>query len=558
MSKSLLIAAASGLALLALPAIAQEPTPTAPAQAETPGQRPALVVMIVIDQFSANLMNQYRSRFTGGLKRLIDGGVVYPNGYQAQGLTETCPGHATLFTAAFPTHAGIPANDWYDTATGERTYCLAAPDNALADGDLSDNGRVGPERLKLDALGDWLKAASPDSRVYAVSGKDRGAITLNSHTGDGAYWYVPEFGFTTFARPGEDMAARMAPIAELNSQVAEGFRVAPAAWAYASEACRALEGRWTINDREFVSTVPPANFAIDSSPLLDELTLQAAEHLIDGQQLGQRGVTDVLGVSLSATDRIGHGYGSQGPEMCEQMHRLDLALGEFLERLDQLPGPVLIALTADHGGADFPERTALRGHPEARRGDRELLNRTNAALRERFDLDADPLISDGMLYVVDGERRALPEPLKSQVAAATVELIRAEPTVAGAWTRAEVLAEPMPPQNADPEELTLIQRFRLSADAERGGDIMMALHPWITPGQGRVGGSVAGHGTPWDHDRRVPILFWWSGAAAQERYSPIRTVDIAPTLANAIGVAVPEGRDGRCLALGDVAPTCPD
>ncbi len=356
MSKSPLIAAVSGLVLLALPAIAQEPMPTARAPAETSVQRPALVVMIVIDQFSANLMNQHRGRFTDGLKRLIDGGVVYPNGYQAQGLTETCPGHSTVLTAAFPTHTGIPANDWIDTTTGEEVYCLAAPDNALADGDLSENGRVGPEALKLDALGDWLKAASPESRVYAVSGKDRGAITLNSHTG---------------ARPGEDIAEKMAPIAGLNSQISEGFRIAPAAWAYSSEACRALEGRWTIGGREFASTVPPANFAVDSSPLLDELTLQAAEHLIDGQRLGQRGVTDVLGVSLSATDRISHGYGSQGPEMCEQMHRLDLALGQFLGRLDQLPGPVLVALTADHGGADFPERTALRGHAEARRGDRE-------------------------------------------------------------------------------------------------------------------------------------------------------------------------------------------
>lgn len=555
--KSLLVAAASALALLPASALAQVAAPAPTAQAIEPAARPSLVVMIVIDQFSANLMNQYRSRFTGGLKRLIDEGIVYANGYQAQGLTETCPGHSTVLTAAFPTHTGIPANDWIDTTTGERTYCLAAPENALADGGLSDNGPVGPDRLAVDALGDWLKASSPESRVYAVSGKDRGAIALNSKTGDGAFWFVPDFGFTTYAAPGQDIAGRMAPIADLNTAIAEGLRVSPPSWDYSSEACRVLEGDWTISDQDFRSALPPERMDLDTSPLLDELTLQAATHLIDGQALGQRGVTDVLGVSLSATDRIGHRYGPQGPEMCDQMHRLDLALGEFLERLDALPGPVLVALTADHGGADFPERTAERGHAEARRGDRELLGRVNGTLREQFGLDADPLISDGMLYVVDGDRRALPEPLKSEIAAAAVDLIRAEPTVAGAWTRAEILAVPIPDPLADPAELSLIQRFRLSVDPERGGDVMMALQPWISPGRGRVGATIAGHGTPWDHDRRVPILFWGGGVTSEERYRPIRTVDIAPTLANVIGVETPEGRDGRCLGLGRTAPACP-
>lgn len=209
-----------------------------------------------------------------------------------------------------------------------------------------------------------------------------------------------------------------------------------------------------------------------------------------------------------------------------------------------------MALTADHGGADFPERSAARGHAEARRGDPDLLSRVNEALKARFDLTDNPLISDGMLYVVGEGRRALAEPLKSQVAAAAVDLLRAEPTLAGAWSREQVLALPPPPRDASPEKLTLAERFRLTAVEDRGGDILMALKPGITPSQGRVGGAISGHGTPWDHDRRVPILFWWKAVEPEERFLPTSTVDIAPTLARVIGVPVPDAIDGRCLNLG--------
>lgn len=535
--------------LAATSAGAQPSAPMAHPTASPPEGRPALIVTIVVDQFSANLFNQWRPRFTGGLRRLTDQGIVYANGYQAQALTETCPGHATILTGVFPTGAGIPANDWIDTTTGEEVYCLAAPQNTIAGG-RSDNGPVGPDNLRVTSLGDWLKAASPASRVYAVSGKDRGAITLNGKTGDGAFWYVADYGFTTFAAPGEDLAAKAAPMAAHNQAVARGLEIAPPGWTYEHEECRALESEWTINGATFRSALPPQRFAIENSPVLDELTLQAAETLLAEQRLGRRGVTDMLGVSLSATDRIGHGYGTQGPEMCEQMHRLDAALGDFFEQLDQIPGQVLVVLTADHGGADFPERTAARGHEEARRGDPRMLPRINEALKARFGLDENPLVSDGMIYVVGDGRIAPDEPRKREVAAAALELIRAEPTVAGAWTRAELLAMPMPPADRSPQEVTLAERFRLSVADGRGGDIMLALQPGITPSQGRVGGAISGHGTPWDNDRRVPILFWWKGAAAQERFLPIRTVDIAPTLARVIGVTPPETLDGRCLSLG--------
>ena len=549
-------ALALSLSLLAMPLPALAQTAPVPA-AQTAPSAPKLIVTVVVDQFSANLFNQYRSRFTGGLKALADQGLVHANGYQTHGLTETCPGHSTVLTGMHPATTGLPANDWVDAKTGQEVYCLAAPQNTLAHGRNTDNGPVGPDQLEVPTLADWLKAQSPQSRVFAVSGKDRGAINLNGHTGDGAYWFTEGFGLTTYVEPGQTAEARLEPVAAFNARLSETLKAQPPAWTYAFEDCRALEGDWTIRDVAFHSTVPPANYALDSSPQLDEMTLEAAEYLLETQALGRRGVTDMLGVSLSATDRIGHGYGTQGPEMCEQMHRLDAALGEFLTKLSNVPGGALVVLTADHGGSDFVERLALRGYPQAHRVDPQGMRDVNARLRERFDLSADPLQSGGSgLLVADAQHRALPEPLRTQVAEAAVELLRGTQDVAFAETRERLLAEPLPASTLNPEMLTLRERMRLSTVADRSPDIVFAWAPSVVSG-GRVGGAIAGHGTPWDYDRRVPILFWWPGATGQERFLPIRTIDIAPTLAHVMGVQTPR-LEGRCIDLGGFGTSpCP-
>lgn len=564
MFRSRLLASALGLSLClgaAAPAAFAQ-TAQAAAQSAAPAAQdgrhaPSLIVTVVVDQLSANLFNQYRSQFTGGLKTLADQGMVSINGYQTHGVTVTCAGHSTVLTGAHPARSGIPANDWLDTTTGQETYCLAAPQNTLAHGKNTDNGPVGPEQLSASTLGDWLKAVSPESRVYGVSGKDRGAITLAGHKGDGAFWLTDDFGFTTYVEPGQSAQARLAPVAALNARMIDRFTRQAPSWTYSNAACRRLEGRWTIAGQTFDSKVPPADFRLDNSPILDELTIEGAIELMDSQQLGRRGVTDMLGVSLSATDRIGHSYGTQGPEMCEQMLRLDTALGVLMDKLSTIPGGAIVVLTADHGGSDFPERSAVEGYPHAGRVDRALQPRVNAALKARFGLDADPLISSaGGFVIVDKDRKSLPEPLRSQVLTAAIELLNAEPQVALAVARDELLAEPAP-NSINPEDLNVRQRLRLSAVAGRSPDILRAWQPGLT-GQGRVGGAISSHGSPWDYDRRVPIVFWWPGAEGQERFLPMRTIDIAPTLANLIGVQPDGPIDGRCMDLPQFAKgRCP-
>ncbi len=564
MFRSRLLASAQGLSLClgaAAPAAfaqtAQTAAQTAAPAAPAGRAAPSLIVTVVVDQLSANLFNQYRSQFTGGLKTLADQGMVSINGYQTHGVTVTCAGHSTVLTGAHPARSGIPANDWLDTTTGQETYCLAAPQNTLAHGKNTDNGPVGPEQLSASTLGDWLKAVSPESRVYGVSGKDRGAITLAGHKGDGAFWLTDNFGFTTYVEPGQSAQARLAPVAALNARMIDRFTRQAPSWTYSNAACRRLEGQWTIAGQTFDSKVPPANFRLDNSPILDELTIEGAIELMDSRQLGRRGVTDMLGVSLSATDRIGHSYGTQGPEMCEQMLRLDTALGVLMDKLSTIPGGAIVVLTADHGGSDFPERSAVEGYPHAGRVDRALQPRVNAALKARFGLDADPVVSSaGGFVIVDNDRKSLPEPLRSQVLAAAIELLNAEPQVALAVARDELLAEPVP-NSINPEDLNVRERLRLSAVAGRSPDILRAWQPGLT-GQGRVGGAISSHGSPWDYDRRVPIVFWWPGAEGQERFLPMRTIDIAPTLANLIGVQPDGPIDGRCMDLPQFAKgRCP-
>jgi predicted AlkP superfamily pyrophosphatase or phosphodiesterase len=522
--------------------------------------KPTLIVTIVVDQFSSNLYNQYRDRFTGGLHTLTDHGLVYANGFQQHAMTETCPGHSTVLTGMNPTSTGIPANDWIDRATGEEVYCLAAPENTLAHGRNTDNGPVGPGQLRATTLADWVKAESPESRVYAVSGKDRGAINLAGHHGDGVFWLTDGFGWTTYVEPGRSAEEKLEPVAALNARMHARFEASPPNWTYTRPECRALEGEWMINGRSFRATLPPVRgFQIDNSPLLDELTLEAATELLDDQSLGRRGVVDMLGVSLSATDRIGHAFGTQGPEMCEQMYRLDAALGRFLDRLAQQPG-VIVVLTADHGGSDFPERMHDRGYHDAVRGDPALLGRINDTLKSRFSLTTPPISYGGSGLMVVGEgNKELTDPRRDEIAAAAVEMLRAEPNIAGAWTIEEVLASPMPRPTQSPQELTLLERNRLSAVEGRSPDIVVSQWPNTTTVPGSATGTLSTHGTAWDYDRGVPIVFWSPELpAGQERFFPVRTIDIAPTLANLIGVETPDTLEGRCMDLGVFdAPVCP-
>lgn len=529
------------------------------AQAQTAPAKPKLVVVIAVDQFSSGLFDAWRGKFTGGFKRLSDG-VVYSSGFQSHAATETCPGHSTILTGKHPSKTGIVGNNIRDPATGAMIYCLNDPTVKLALAPASGSAAlpVSPANLMASTLGEWLKAASPQSRVVTISSKDRAAINLAGHNPDGAFWMSAGLGFTTYVLPGEDAAKKLAPVAAVNAAIKPVWSKRPT-WTYAHPDCRARASSWTLSSGAFNSVLPPEGWGIAatpdaikadvmSSPIADDLTLQGARSLIQYYNLGKGAGTDLLGVSFSATDYIGHRFGSQGPEMCEQLYRLDASLGALFADLDKRGAPYIVVLTADHGGSDFTERLAARGFDAKRVNAGPIFAKINAALRSQFNLSADPLT--GSLE----EANVVPAfaSQKAAIAAVAAKLIAAEPDVAGAFTQAELLATSIP-RGKPADELTLQERFAESTYAGRSPDVSAALKAGYTSSPASRSG-IAGHGSIWNYDRRVPILFWWKGAPSENRTLPIQTVDIAPSLAAVVGLTPPSDLDGRCLPL---TGTCP-
>jgi predicted AlkP superfamily pyrophosphatase or phosphodiesterase len=537
-----------------------------PALAQTVAKpAPKLVVVISVDQFSANLFAQHRAEFTRGLGMMAREGIVYPNGYQSHAMTETCPGHSTLLTGKHPNKTGISANDWYDRATGKQVYCLGDDDSPLAN---DPKGRaVSPKNLMATTYGDWLKAVSPTSRVFGVSGKDRGAITMSGHHADGAYWYVPGFGFTTFVPPGETAEARLKPVAAFNAKLAADLKKHPFVWDYdkkliggSDKRCKALEADYKTGDRTWRAALPIPVAAdeagklrdLGSSPFIDQVSLELAAQLRDTYGLGDGPQVDVLTVSLSATDYIGHRYGTRGPEMCDQMARLDDRLGTFLKSVGKAKGGVLVVLAADHGGADFAERLNGEGYDVERVIGKPWLAKLNAQVRSDLGLSWDPLIADGgidQIYVVGPDRRTPSITDRARVTAATLALVKRQPEVAEAFDANVLLTAEAVPDDVSPEELSVAERMRRSVYPGRTGDILVAFKPNLVPATPSAT-YVSTHGSPWDYDRRVPILFWWKGGAPRERILPLDTADIAPTIAAVTGVKPPADVDGRCRPLG--------
>jgi len=294
-----------------------------------------------------------------------------------------------------------------------------------------------------------------------------------------------------------------------------------------------------------------------ASPRLDRATLDLASELVDENKLGKGTVPDVLSVSLSATDYVGHAYGTEGAEMCIQMQQLDLALGDFFTALDQRGIDYAVVLTADHGGFDLPERLGEQALPAAHRVSKALLPEAlSAAVAAKTGLDAKGLVlsegASGDIWL----RRDLAGADKARALEALKAELLANSDVAAAFTADELAAAPMP--SGSPETWSLLDRARASFHRPLSGDVVLMLKRGVVPIVSPAPGIVATHGSPWDYDRRVPIVFWRKGMTGFEQPSPIETVDIAPTFAALVGLPVAAGTfDGRCLDL-DAGPgtTC--
>lgn len=536
------------LSILSLPAlaVAQDADTSAsfhPAVSEAP--RPKLIVAISVDQYSGDLFAEYRQYYTAGLKRLTQG-VVFPRGYQSHAATETCPGHSTILTGAHPSRTGIIANNWYNPNAPRADKMVYCVEDESQPGTDSDDYVVSPLHLRVPTLGGRMKLADPRVRVVAVAGKDRAVVTMGGPTADQSWWLTPK-GYVSYKGVVETpLVARINRdvLKELGS--ARGSMPLPAHCMAKNFPVEVGAGR-TVGQGRFAREAN-SYYAFRASPEQDRFTLRLAAEQVEEMKLGKGQQTDIMSIGLSANDYVGHTYGTAGTEMCIQQFALDQALGVFFDRLDKNGIDYVVMLTADHGGHDLPERHRMNAMPMEWRVDPALMPKAlSQAVAAKTGLAGDLIIGDsaaGDLYLPP----QLPEADRHKVEAEALAILRKHPQVQAVFTKAEIAAAPSP--SGPPESWTLLQEARASYDPERSGDLLVLLRPRVMSIADPTKGSVTTHGSPWDTDRRVPILFWRKGVTPFEQPLGVETVDILPTLAALIGLSVSQDQiDGRCLDL---------
>lgn len=526
------------------------------ATAATP-PHPTLLVTIVVDQYSADLFGEYRSLYKDGLATLSHG-AVFPRGYQSHSGTETCPGHSTILTGARPARTGIVANEWQDPKRprqegGKQTFAWYCVDDVDAQGARI----VSSKPLLVPTLGDRLRAADPASRTVAVAGKDRAAVMLGGHDSYLTLWWAAGKGFVTYpdARVDPDMRKK---IDLVNKDVKRSYETIQRP--RLPQQCKGRSHAVAIGDHLEVGELHDTKGETGrwrATPALDTLTLEMAKAAIDTLQLGKRKSVDVLAVSFSATDYVGHYFGTEGAEMCAQQLALDATIKGLLKHLDSTGVSYVVALTADHGGLDIPERNKPRSVVSAERLESRLSpQNVSAAVAKELNLSGPVVL--GSYFTNDVYLApSIDSKLRPTVLDAVRRKYESDKQVAVVFTRNQLLTAE--PPSGPPDQWTLLERAKASFNPERSGDLVVLLKPYVTlygiPSDPDKD-YVASHGSTWDYDRRVPILFWWPGIEGFEQPAPVETVDIAPTLADMVGLKVaPNEMDGRVLQLGQMGAT---
>ncbi len=513
-----------------------------PASAQAADQ-PDLIITLSVDQLSSDLYAEYAPYFGGGMKR-IGQGTTFINGHQAQMATETCPGHSTLLTGSYPARTGIIANGWLDLDLGranKQVYCAEDVNATLAEG---ERYRVSATHLLVPTLGERMKAANPASRNVAVAGKDRSAVMMGGQKPD-QRWFWTSKGWTTDVDSEVPAAVRAATQTTLDL-VRKG---APALtypnYCAAKSRAIAIKGGDQVVGNGRLEIAPGNMRNFQASPAYDGAVLALAAALIQEMGLGKGDATDLISIGLSATDYVGHSYGDNGGEMCLQMFGLDQNLDGFFRALDGWGIDYAVVLSSDHGVMDVPERLKEKGVAQAQWLDPSLSSeQIGAKVANALGL-AGTIISGSAPGDVHLNPQ-IPENLRGKVLKAAKKAYEKHPQVEAVFTSEELAALPIP--GGDPTAWTLAQRARASFHVDRSGDLVVIAKQYVQPIDDPGMGYVATHGSPWDYDRRVPIIFWRPGGMGNVRPDAVSTVDIMPTLAAQIGLAVEGEIDGKCLS----------
>ena len=500
----------------------------ATAQQTAPKTRPSLVVLITIDQMRADYLDRWSGQLKGGLVRLRNGGAMFTNANHDHAITETAPGHATLLSGRFPRSTGISANS--AGVVDDSAALIGAPNTPGAS----------PRRFRGTTLVDWLTAGDKRTRALSVSMKDRGAILPIGRSQQSVYWYLLDGRFTTSRYYADTLPTW---VRKFNARhLAQGY--AGKSWTlllptseYKEPDSVDFEGAG--KDFLFPHLLPADSTApslIRVMPFMDDMTTALALDGVNALGLGKGPQTDVLAVSLSATDIIGHRFGPDSREMHDNILQLDRNLGVFLDSLYKLrdSSRIAVVLTADHAIGSIPE----------------IAGRTVQPLPERVDL----------FDVLQPIRvRLAPKKLDTSIGLDGAVLWIDRPAFKAAGVNADSVVKVFVDRARQTPGIARVDKFSsLAADTLKDPIARRWTHQFmpgdpvemvvtLTPYSIGFPTIVATHGSPYDYDTHVPLIFYGPWFRTGRYEESVRTVDIAPTLATVAGVKPSERLDGVVL-----------
>src|SRR5580658_3842438 len=535
--------------------------PRAVAQAQKavamkPATRPKLVVMLVVDQMRGDYVDKFQGQWTGGLKRLVEEGAWFRDAAYPYAATETCVGHSTISTGAFPVTHGMVANAWWHRDAQKMVTCTEDP-QATNTGyaGISAKGGDSAWQMRVPAFAEELKFQIGNAtRVVTFSLKARAAITMAGHKADAATW-MDGGGLVT----------------------SSAYGTMPFIEAYAAEhPVKADYGKtWTVSlpesaywyDEKATGAVPPQGWGLtfphplrgkaastepdeafyqqwSASPFADTYLTKLAERAVDSLGLGKGGGVDYLGVSYSSPDYVGHAFGPRSWEIQDVLVRLDQDLGELFASLDKKVGRrnYVVALSADHGVVPVPEDMQKTGADAGVLHLPEVEERMEKALEAlNYPKPAVARITGSDIYFMPG----VYEKLKGEKAPmnAVLDAIKAAPGVAEVFRADQLGGRPA-------THSPLLEAMAESYMAGRSGDLFLVPKAyWLMDGTaaGKARSYGTGHGTPYNYDQHVPILLMGYGIQPGDYYREVTPADIAPTLASLCGITLAP-RDGHVLA----------
>jgi predicted AlkP superfamily pyrophosphatase or phosphodiesterase len=560
--------------------------------------KPKLVVVIVVDQFRYDYLDRFGDLFgSGGFKRLMADGALFTSANYDYVPTVTAAGHAAVHTGSVPAMNGIYANyvtdretgpvyinpktgePVKDPKTGEPMRSLETCRKVLdtcrqmtivddkATRVVSGKGVEGeisasPRAMLGTTIGDQMRLSNKlQSKVISISQKDRAAVLPGGHHPNGAFWLNTKFGgFITSDYYYRDVPVKQLPdwVQKFNERYPLKTGV-PKEWAEwklskAAEAycCAAREHLDTQNrqmlGKDFPYAITSSNF--DYTPFVSDYLEEFAEEAIKKEQLGLDGAADLLAISFSAPDLVGHLYGPDSPEIVSIYENLDRTIAKLLKFIDGRGGKAntLIVVTGDHGVTPVPQLMQLRGYTAEVIDSKEIENikrAVNQALKPRFG-------GDEWVVAFANDELFLDHKLMEQLKAnpAEVERVAAEAALRGkgvaySFTRTQIIEGRMPPGD-------LARRVMNGYDRRHGGDIWLITKPFHFFSEGFPLATT--HGSPYNYDTHVPVIFYGAGVRAGRYNQECTPSDIAPTLAAILGVEPPSNRTGRVLVEAIASP----